>query len=324
MAPKKKKPKEKKGKAGAVVTVPFVSEREQYLQKEYAILTEHVDTYTQRVQHFQGENEFLDKEAQQIRENNKAYLSYLNKRTLRCQTAIVTLNDQNRSDLAQVRKQKEQLISQYTDKEKEVKSQLIEMETKYSLMNKEVEELQPFKELQFEQLTRIRELEKELLAMKIQHSEQMHKVKNQFLQQKAEYELESQQKVQTLAKLAEKEAVRSLIQHTRQVKAENWRLRHELLNLIKRAEVLKDFMIQLREQQQQLLREHQYSQDLARMRHWLRQHGARLVLTPGSSFRCSPSARNRTPSPHDATGKGRGGSSKQSTDGGEQDTSYGF
>ncbi|XP_048338626.1 coiled-coil domain-containing protein 166 [Sphaerodactylus townsendi] len=322
MAPKKKS-KDKKGKAGQTATAPFVSEREQYLQKEYAILTEHVDTYTRRMQHFQEQNKFLDKEAQQIRENSKAYLSYLNRRTLRCQTAIVTLNDQNRADLAQVRKQKEQLITQYTDKEKEVKSQLIEMETKYSLMNKEVEELQPFKELQFEQLTRIRELEKELLAMKIQHSEQMHKVKSQFLQQKADYEMASQQKVQALAKLAEKEAVRSLIQHTKQVKAENWRLRHELLNLIKRAEVLKDFMAQLKEQQQQLLREHQYSQDLARMRHWLRQCGARLIVTPGSSFRCSPMAKNKTLSPHAISAqlpseKALGRSSRHSTDRGGQ------
>ncbi|KAL8181382.1 UNVERIFIED_CONTAM: hypothetical protein K2H54_000243 [Gekko kuhli] len=322
-------PRERGSQKGRDPQTKVKNEREKYLQKEYAILTEHVDTYTQRVQHFQGENEFLDKEAQQIRENNKAYLSYLNKRTIRCQTAIVTLNDQNRSDLAQVRKQREQLISQYTDKEKEVKSQLIEMETKYSLMNKEVEELQPFKELQLEQLSRIRELEKELLAMKIQHSEQMHKVKSQFLQQKADYEMESQQKVQSLAKLAEKEAVRSLIQHTKQVKAENWRLRHELLNLIKRAEVLKDFMTQLREQQQQLLREHQYSQDLARMRHWLRQRGARLIITPGSSFRCNPAAKNRTLSPHDVnaqllTEEEPGGSSKHSTDGREHDAGHDF
>ncbi|XP_054841930.1 coiled-coil domain-containing protein 166 [Eublepharis macularius] len=332
MAPKKKKSKDKKGKVGNVAkgqsgVAQFVSEREQYLQKEYATLTEHVDTYTQRTQRFQRENDFLDKEAQQIRENSKAYLSYLNKRTLRCQTAIVTLNDQNRSDLAQVRKQKEQMTSQYADKEKEVRSQLMEMETKYSLMNREVDELQPFKELQLEQITRIRELEKELLAMRIQHSEQMHKVKSQFLQQKAEYEMESQQKVQALAKLAEKEAVRSLIQHTKQVKAENWRLRHELLNLIRRAEVLKDFMGQLREQQQQLLREHQYSQDLARMRHWLRQRGARLIITPGNRFRCSPAAKNRTLSPQDINAplpkeEELGGPARYSTERKEQAASY--
>ncbi|XP_044286856.1 coiled-coil domain-containing protein 166-like [Varanus komodoensis] len=293
MAPKKTKSKDKKGLAKEQsISCQFVSEREQYLQKEYAILTEHVNTYTERVEHFQSENEFLDKEAQQIRENSKAYLAYLAKRTLKCQNAIITLNDQNRSDLAHVLKQKEELTSQYTDKEKEMRSQLIEMETKYSLMNKEVEELKPFKELQSEQLTRIRELEKELLAMKIQHSEQMHKVKSQFLQQKAEYEIKSQQEVQALAKRAEKEAVRSLIQHTKQVKAENVRLRNELLNLIKRAQGLKGIVQQLREQKEQLLRELQYGQDLAHLRHWLTQQGAPRCISSHSSLR----TRNRSSS----------------------------
>ncbi|XP_053110622.1 coiled-coil domain-containing protein 166-like [Hemicordylus capensis] len=298
MAPKRVKSTEKKG---AVTeqgrTGPLVSERrrEHHLHKECGTLAEHIDTYTQRVEHFQGENEFLDKEAQQIRENSKAYLAYLAKRTLRCQDTIITLNDQNRSDLAQVRKQKEELTSQYTDKEKEVRCQLIEMETKYSLMNREVEELQPFKELQSEQLTRIRELEKELLALKIQHSEQMHTVKSRFLQQKSQYEMESQQKVQALAKKAEKEAVLSLIQHTRQIKAENWCLRKELLNLIQRAQGLRAFMRQLQEQEDQLLREHQYSRDLAQMRHWLKKQqqqqppqGAMAGTAP-----CSLSAKHR-------------------------------
>ncbi|KAJ7329416.1 hypothetical protein JRQ81_015590 [Phrynocephalus forsythii] len=282
MAPKRTKSRDKKGAAKAQSPcVQFMTEREKYLQKEYGILTEHINTYTQRAQHFQSENEFLDKEAQQIRENSKAYLGYLTKRTVRCQNAIITLNDQNRSELAHVLKQMEELTSQYTDKEKEVRSQLIEMETKYSLMNKEVEELKPFKELQLDQMTRIRELEKELLAMKIQHSEQMHKVKSQFLQQKAEYEAASQQKVQALAKRAEKEAVRSLIQHTKQVKAENWQLRHELLNLIKRAQGLKNIVCHLREQKEQLQKELQYKQSLADMRHW---------LTQQEVTRCAPSS----------------------------------
>ncbi|XP_061496215.1 coiled-coil domain-containing protein 166-like [Rhineura floridana] len=284
MVPRKTKSKIKKSMPKVVSTSgTFITEREQYLQKEYGILTEHINTYTQRMEHFQSENEFLNKEAQQIRENSKAYLAYLAKRTLRCQNAIITLNDQNRSDLAHVLKQKEELTSQYTDKETEVRSQLIEMETKYSLMNKEVEELKPFKELQSEQLSRIRELEKELLAMRIQHSEQMHKVKSKFLHLKAEYEVESHQKVQALAKKAEKEAVRSLIQHTKQVKAENWQLRNELLNLIKRAQGLKAIMHQLKEQKEQLLRELQYGQDLARMHHWLKQQGAPKASTTCSS-----------------------------------------
>uniref|UniRef100_A0A8D0E3D8 Uncharacterized protein n=1 Tax=Salvator merianae TaxID=96440 RepID=A0A8D0E3D8_SALMN len=156
MAPKKTKSKEKKGTGEATsISAIFATERERYLQKEFAILSEHISTYTQRSEHFKSENEFLDKEAQQIRENSKAYLTYLAKRTIRCQDTIITLNDQNRTDLANVLKQKEELTAQYTGKETEVRSQLIEMETKYSLMNKEVEELKPFKELQSEQLNRM-------------------------------------------------------------------------------------------------------------------------------------------------------------------------
>ncbi|XP_061463292.1 coiled-coil domain-containing protein 166 [Rhineura floridana] len=309
MAPKKKPLKvKKKGKPkdaakGQTSALPYVSEREQYLQKEYAILTEHIKTYTQHVRHFQWENKFLDKEAQQIREISRVYISYLNRRTLRCQNAIISLNDQNLSDLAQIRKQKAELTSQYLEKEKEVRHQLIEMETKLSLINKEIEAMKPYQELQLEQLTRIRELEKELLVMKVQHTEQMHKVKSQFLQQTAEYEMQSQQKVQALARLAEKEAVRSLIQHTKQVKTDNWRLRHELLNLIRQAKVLKSFLLQLREHQQQLLREHQYREDLAHMRKWLRHRGRRLVIPTGSSFRCIPSERSRLISPQTTSSK---------------------
>ncbi|XP_007061484.2 LOW QUALITY PROTEIN: coiled-coil domain-containing protein 166 [Chelonia mydas] len=314
MASKKEKPEQKaedfeKSKQGAnrkeddiskarSSTEPFVKEREQYLEKEYKILTEHVHMYMKRVEHFLWENEFLDKEAQKIREDSKAYMTYISKHTQKHQNAIITLNNQNHFDLAQVRKQKEELISQYTAKEKEVRNQLMEMETKYSLMNKEVEDLQPFKDLQLEQLSRIKELEKELLVTKIQHSEQMHKVKSRFLQVKAKYELDSHQKVQSLAKRAEEEAVRSLIQHTKQVKAENWRLRHELLSLIRRSHILKTFKLQLREQQQQLLREHHYSQDLTRMRHWLiKQHRAQgsnnEVNSFGSSLKSITSAKIR-------------------------------
>ncbi|KAK9400414.1 coiled coil domain-containing protein-like [Crotalus adamanteus] len=249
----------------------FITEREQHLKKEYAVLTKYIKAYSDRVDRFQDENEFLDKEAQEIQENNKAYLTYLAKRALLCQNAIVTLNDQNRSDLASVLKQKDELTSQCRDREKEVRSQLIEMETKYSLMNKEVDELRPFRVLQSDQLARIQELEKDLLAMKIHHSERMHTVKSQFLQKKAEYEMESQQRVQALAKKAEKEAMRSLIQHTKQVKAENGRLRHELLNLIKRAQGLKAIVHQLQEQKEQLLQELRYGEDLAQVHSWLTQ-----------------------------------------------------
>ncbi|NWH45187.1 CC166 protein, partial [Fregata magnificens] len=270
----------------------LVKERKSHLQKEYKILTEHMNTYMGRVEHFLQENKFLEKEAQRNQEENNAYLSYITKHSQKCQNLIITLNDQNYTDLSQVWVQKEKLISQYTEKEKELRSSLLNMETKYSLMNKEVEDLQPFKDpsVQLEQMKKIKELEKELLVTKIQHSDEMHKIKSRFLQAKADCEMDSHQKIQVLTKRAEAAAIQSLIQHIKQVKAENWHLRQELLRLIQYSKILKETKVQLREQQQQLLREDQYTQDMAHMRHWLHQHEAHNAngetYSSHSLFRC--------------------------------------
>ncbi|KFV00560.1 Coiled-coil domain-containing protein 166, partial [Tauraco erythrolophus] len=193
----------------------LVKERKSYLQKEYKILTEHMNTYMGKVEHFLQENKFLEKEARRNREESKAYLSYLEKYSRKYRNQITTLNDQNHTDLSQVRAQKEKLISQYTEKEKEVRSSLMNMETKYSLMKKEVEDLQPFKDpsIQMEQIKKIEELEKELLVTKIQHSDEMHKIKSRFLQAKADCETDFHQKIQVLTKRAEEAAIQSLIQH---------------------------------------------------------------------------------------------------------------
>ncbi|NWI17182.1 CC166 protein, partial [Crypturellus soui] len=249
-------------------TEALVRERKQYLQREYQTLSDHMDTYMGRVEHFLLENDILEREAQQNQEESNAYLSYITKHSQKCQNMIITLNDQNHTDLSQIKKQQEKLISQYAEKEKEVRSYLMDMEAKYSLMNKEVEDLQPFKELQLEQTNKIRDLEKELLVTKIQHAEQMHKIKSSFLQAKAACEAECHQRIQFLTKRAEEAAVQSLIQHAKQIKAENWHLRQELLGLIQCSHLLKAIRLRLQAQQQQLLQESQYSQDMARVRRW--------------------------------------------------------
>ncbi|NXW93663.1 CC166 protein, partial [Alopecoenas beccarii] len=268
----------------------LVNERKLYLQKEYKILSDHVNAYMGRVEHFLQENKFLEKEAKQNQEESNAYLSYITKHSQKCQNMIITLNDQNHTDLSQVQKEKEELISQYTEKEKEVRSHLMNVETKYSVMNKEVEDLQPFKapSLQLEQRRRIKELEKELLVTKIRYADQMRTIKGRFLKAKADCEKDFQQKIQFLTKRAEEAAILSLIQHIQQVKAENCRLRQELLSLIQYSTILKETKVQLIDQQEQLLREKQYIEDMAHTRRWLHQHEAHNANgKTHSSFRCA-------------------------------------
>ncbi|KFV89952.1 Coiled-coil domain-containing protein 166, partial [Eurypyga helias] len=192
-----------------------VKERKSYLQKEYKILTEHLNTYMGRVEHFLQENKFLEKEAQRIQEESHAYLSYITKRSQNRQNLIITLNDQNHTDLSHIRLQKEELMSQYKEKEKAVRTPLTNKETKYSLLTKEVEELQAFQgpSVQLEHTKRIQELEQELLVTRIQHSDEMHKIKSRFLQAQADCKRDSQQKIRSFTRRAEAAAMQSLIQH---------------------------------------------------------------------------------------------------------------
>ncbi|XP_053786126.1 coiled-coil domain-containing protein 166 [Desmodus rotundus] len=271
MAPKKKSRQRAGSRQGATedFAEPRLSERAQYLQREYKLLSEQLDACEERVDLVQQENAFLDCEALRLREENRLYASFVSARAQRCANAIVRLEDQNRVDLTQIQWQRADLESLYRGREDGVRTQLLEMQARAAQMAQRVQELQPYKELQLEQLARIRTLERELLHMSVEHTQQLHRVKGLFLEDKAAFEREARQRVQSLARRAEREAARALIMHTQAIKADNERLREELLRLLSRAQLLHDKRRQLLEQREKLRREHQDTWDLANVHSWL-------------------------------------------------------
>uniref|UniRef100_A0A8D2DYC8 DUF4515 domain-containing protein n=1 Tax=Sciurus vulgaris TaxID=55149 RepID=A0A8D2DYC8_SCIVU len=106
--------------------------------------------------------------------------------------------------------------------------------------------------------------------MRVEHTQLLHRVKRRFLEDKAAFEREARQRVQSLTRRAEREAARALITHTQAIKADNGRLRQELLRLLGRAQLLHDMRRQLLQQREQLRREHEDTRDLARVHGWLR------------------------------------------------------
>ncbi|XP_036137112.1 coiled-coil domain-containing protein 166 [Molossus molossus] len=272
MAPKKKRGLSMGSRlgAGAEGAEPPLSERAQYLQREYKLLSEQLDACEGRVDLVLRENAFLNAEALRLREENRLYASYVSNRAQRCPKAIVRLEEQNRVDLTQIHGQRADLESLYRGRENGVRAQLLDMEARAAQMAQQVQELQPYKELQLEQLARIRTLERELLHMRVEHTQLLHRVKGRFLDDKAAFEREARQRVQSLARRAEREAARALIAHTQAIKADNGKLREELLRLLRRAQLLHDMRRQLLEQREQLRREHQDTRDLARVHGWLR------------------------------------------------------
>ncbi|NP_666171.2 coiled-coil domain-containing protein 166 isoform 1 [Mus musculus] len=267
MAPKKKRG-QNAGRKQETTEQPL-SERAQYLQREYALLSESLVACEQRIDEVLQDNEFLNREAQRLREENRLYVGYVSAHALRCANAVVRVEDQNRMDLAQIRWQRAELASFYHGREDGVRAQLQEMKKRAENMTQRVQELQPYKELQLEQLARIRTLERELLHMRVEHTQLLHGVKRRFLDEKTAFEREARLQVQSLTRRSEREAARSLISHAQALKADNGYLRQELMRLLQRTQLLQDMRQQLLEQREQLRREHVDLKNLEQMHGWL-------------------------------------------------------
>ena len=61
-----------------------------------------------------------------------------------------------------------------------------------------------FQDLQRDQLARIKELEREVMHMRGNHSEAIQQLKTKFLDEKRDYQQESDSKIQAMAKQANK------------------------------------------------------------------------------------------------------------------------
>ncbi|NXK93954.1 CC166 protein, partial [Formicarius rufipectus] len=231
-------------------------ERKLYLQEERGILTEHLDTYLGRAERLLRESKSLEKAAQGTREQNRVLLSCGQKRGRERRDLPVTLNDQNHRAVAQTREQRERLIPRYAGKERELTSSLRDTEAEASLLDTELEELlRLHRDASVRAEQRVKELEKESLVTRIRCAEETRGIRSGFLQDKADCERRCQQRMRRLTWRAEEAALRALIRHVQQVKAENRRLRHELLHLIQHSQVLRDAKTRLQDQREQLLRE---------------------------------------------------------------------
>ncbi|NWH90609.1 CC166 protein, partial [Aegithalos caudatus] len=240
-----------------------VQERKLYLQEECRMLTEHLHTYLGRAEQLLQENKGLEKEAQGTQEQSQSYLSCRAKLSQDPPDTVITLNEQNRRDLAQIQAQQEELIPRYAGKEQEVRSALKDTEAEASLLDTELGELEPYKEQKVQAEQKVKALEKELRVTRIRCAEETHATRSRFLQEKADCEREFQQRMQELTWGADEVALQALIQHVERVKAENRLLRQELLGRLQHCELLRDTKTQLQDQQEQLLRENQCAQRAA-------------------------------------------------------------
>lgn len=281
MPPKKgKKGKGKKGKKGKKESAKsetaeneddiFV-DKEELLQKELDQLTEQLQTQKDKVDELRKETDWLQQEAAKVRVESHEYMSYMEKKTTKRQTTIITLNDANQDEIRTIQQEKEKLLSEFETQKEALRNEMLMKEVTLSRIKQKLEDLSYYKELQKEQLDRIKELERKVMQKRAQHSEAMTELKTKFLNEKRSFQTDAETKISAMAKEANKEAFFCLNEHTLGIKQENRELRHRLLTLIRQTKSLHSHRRHLVEQQRQLTREKQYADDLKKL-HSARQH----------------------------------------------------
>ncbi|KAM9155634.1 coiled-coil domain-containing protein 121 [Pangshura tecta] len=275
MPPKSRQKLQQEQKGQPAVAAPLegaaegavASREEVLLQQEYSRLCKELeDMKGARIQ-LREENEFLQQEAQRLRAENQEFMCYVAKRAQRRQEAIVSLNDQNKQAVEEIRREQQELLTLYQSKEAALRERLLHKEGELIRLSKEVEGLREIQALQQEQAAHIRELQGELVTTRQQHTQHLQETRSHFLQEKAAFEQKSQQQVLCLLQQAQEVVARCMQEHSDQVKCENQELRQELHQLIQRSRTLHLHKRRLENQAQQLLRERCYMQDMARLYH---------------------------------------------------------
>ncbi|XP_078609868.1 coiled-coil domain-containing protein 166-like [Branchiostoma floridae x Branchiostoma japonicum] len=259
------------GTAAPSAEPPEGEDREELLAKQLQSVNDELAEKKRRVEELRKENEWLQQEAHQTRVESHEYMSYMAKKTHKRQSTIVSLSDQNQKEIEKLQQEKSEVLAEYEQKKAGLRQLLLERENELAKTKKELQELDEFKKLQADQISRIKDLEREVLKMRGVHSDTLQQLKAQFLKEKSDYQHESDQRITSMGKLANKEAARCLDEHTQMIKLENRQLRHELLNLIKETRALHEHKLRLEDQRKELLREQQYAKDLAVLRS-ARQH----------------------------------------------------
>nr|KAG5713877.1 hypothetical protein BaRGS_024504 [Batillaria attramentaria] len=273
MPPKGKKGKEKgkkKGKDAKAVEekpkTPEPTEKEIMLQEELNKVTKDLEDSKVRVEDLRKENEWLQQEAQKVRIESHEYMSYMEKKTSKRQTTIITLSDHNKQEIRNIQLQKQVMEEEFDEKKKALEALLLEKQHLLEKTNQELNDLQEYKNLQTEQLTKIRDLERQVSEMRTHHTHAIQNLKADFLRQKREYQNDSDTRIQSLEKKANKEALQCLTEHANHIKLENRALRRELLSLIQTTRALNEHQKELEDQRRQLVREQNYANDLKKLR----------------------------------------------------------
>ena len=242
------------------------SEREIAARVELEKLNEELQSVKNEVERLRKENEWLKDEANRTKMESHEYLQYMSRKAQKRQSTIAMLNEKNEKELEEINAERKVIVEQYETRKQELKDLLATKDAEYAQVTRDLQDLAEYQTIRLEQEAEIGHLETEVERLKIEHAETLQQMKSNFLKEKVCHEQDADQKIKQMKQKANDEAVQCLVEHTQKISGENKLLRKELLNLIRRSQALTEHKLELQGQSKGLLREHQITKDLRKLR----------------------------------------------------------
>ena len=102
--------------------------------------------------------------------------------------------------------------------------------------------------------------------LRSEQTKTIQELKTQFLKEKAEFKRDADIKINSVIKVANKEARQCLSENTHKIKIENQKLRKELLEFIQYTKALQAHKAKLEKQKHEIIHEISYAEDLKKLR----------------------------------------------------------
>ncbi|GAB1607672.1 plectin-like, partial [Argonauta hians] len=208
------------------------------------------------------DNNVLEEEASKTRTQTHAHMKYMGEKSEQRHQIIVSLNDQNRDQLQKVQEERKQLEEDYENERGDL--EMVLLAKKHVLCNckKEMAAIKESKCLQEEQLQRIAALEQEMHDVRVEHFASIVKMKDDYINEKLQFRMKADAKLQRLVKQANQEANRQLIDYSNNIRTENMVLKRRLNSVVGRNFALVNQQESLLKQRDKLIWRLKYAEGL--------------------------------------------------------------
>lgn len=197
------------------------------------------DNYRESTRTLLFENDQLQTQVSQAEKDTIDVISFLKKEDIKKDDQIEKLQTMVKELKRDFRKEKQQMIDEYTAQIQSLQTNLSEKTNEVKLMQSELKLVKEFRRKRAQMQKELDDIKDSLFEAEKDHKETLSTMERKFLEEKMRLQEEASKKISDLAERAHSEAISNLDETTKSIYKENVRLNESLGYHVKAAEDLK-------------------------------------------------------------------------------------